>query len=175
MVEFSSRLPFAWLDALDAAAARTALARCCASGRWVEAMLARRPFGSKEALHDAARAAWSALERADFLEAFAGHPAIGARLATLQQNLRPSAGWSAEEQAGVENAAPHTLAELERANRTYLERFGYLFIVCATGKSANEMLALLTARLANDPATELLVAAAEQAKITEIRLEKLGS
>ena len=166
-------LPFAWLDGVTRDEARSALGRCCASSRWVEAMLERRPFGSSETLRSAAREVWAHLARADYLEAFAGHPPIGARLGAMRERFASTHGWSREEQAGVEAAAEAVLATLERANQAYLERFGYLFIVCATGKTAPELLALLRERLPNAPDRELLVAAAEQAKITELRLEKL--
>jgi 2-oxo-4-hydroxy-4-carboxy-5-ureidoimidazoline decarboxylase len=168
-------LPFAWLDGLSAGEARTALERCCASRRWVEGMLALRPFGSSERLAQAAREVWSGLDRADYLEAFAGHPPIGASLVALRAKFSATHGWSSEEQAGVGGADESLLAALERENRAYLERFGYIFIVCATGKTAPELLTLLTARLSNPPERELAIAAAEQAKITLLRLEKLAS
>jgi len=166
-------LPFAWLDGLAVGEARTALERCCAARRWVDGMLALRPFGSSERLRGAAREVWSGLERADYLEAFAGHPPIGASLAALRAKFATTHGWSSEEQAGVSRADENVLSALERGNRAYLERFGYIFIVCASGKSAPELLQLLTARLSSPPERELAVAAAEQAKITELRLEKL--
>lgn len=166
-------LPFAWLDGVTRDDARAALARCCASSRWVEAMLERRPFGSSASLCSAAREVWAHLGRTDYLEAFAGHPPLGARTSAMRERFASTHGWSREEQAGVEVAEEAVLAELERANQAYLERFGYLFIACATGKTAPELLALLRERLPNAPDRELLVAAAEQANITELRLEKL--
>jgi len=168
-------LPFAWLDGVGEEDARAALERCCASTRWVAGMLALRPFGSSERLREAAHAVWSRLERADRLEAFAGHPPIGASLAALRARFATTHGWSSEEQSGVAGADDALLAALERGNRAYLERFGYIFIVCASGKTAAEMFALLSARLSNSPDVELAIAAAEQAKITELRLEKLAS
>ncbi len=166
-------VPFAWLDGLSREAARTALWRCCASTRWVEGMLLRRPFRSSAAVRQAARDVWAGLGRSGYLGAFAGHPPIGASLDALRAKFGATQGWSAEEQAGVGGADEPTLVALERGNRAYLKRFGYVFIVCATGKSAPTLLALLTARLLNSPERELAVAAAEQAKITELRLEKL--
>lgn len=127
-------------------------------------MVAARPFESAGAVFDASDRIWRSLGRDDWLEAFAAHPRIGARAAT---------GWSAREQAGVAAAGEPTRARLVDANREYDRRFGHVFIVCATGKTADEMLALLQARLGNDRATELAIAAEEQRKITRLRLEKL--
>jgi 2-oxo-4-hydroxy-4-carboxy-5-ureidoimidazoline decarboxylase len=162
------------LDVLPPETAREALSRCCGSTRWVEAMMSRRPFGSASALRDAARAVWDALDAADYLEAFSHHPEIGADPAALRARFAVAADLSSAEQSGVAGADDVTLRRLSDANRAYRARFGYIFIVCATGKSAAEMLALLRGRLSNDPATELRVAAGEQAKITELRLEKIA-
>jgi 2-oxo-4-hydroxy-4-carboxy-5-ureidoimidazoline decarboxylase len=153
------------INALSPDEARDAFTRCCGSQRWVEGMLARRPFSSADELFAAADAIWRALDPADFLEAFAHHPAIGAAGAR---------GFSAREQAQVAQASAATLQELEALNRRYRERFGFVFLVCATGKSADEMLALLRARIDNPADAELRIAAGEQAKITRLRLEKLA-
>jgi len=162
------------LDALEPEAAREALARCCGSKRWVAAMLARRPFASEQGLLSAARACFSYLEGADFLEAFSAHPAIGADPAALRAKFGATAAWSSEEQAGVAAADERVMAELAVQNRAYLERFGCVFIICASGKSAAEMLLALNARLCNEPERELEIAAREQEKITMLRLEKLA-
>jgi len=159
-----AREPHALVNALAPAEAREALARCCGSSRWVAGMLARRPFASTDALHAAADEVWRALSPADLLEAFACHPRIG---------QRPTSAWSAEEQARAAAGGTDAAAALRDLNEAYFARFGYIFIICATGKSADEILAALRARLPNDPATELTVAAAEQARITRLRLEKL--
>jgi 2-oxo-4-hydroxy-4-carboxy-5-ureidoimidazoline decarboxylase len=153
------------INALSPSDARDALTRCCGSQRWVEGMLARRPFSSAEQLFAAADGIWAGLSSADFLEAFAHHPAIGAAGAR---------GFSAREQAQVAQASAATLQDLEALNRRYRERFGFVFLVCATGKSADEMLALLQARIDNAADVELRIAAGEQAKITRLRLEKLS-
>lgn len=155
------------LDTMDEAEAREALRRCCAATRWVRGMLARRPFRTTESLMDAADRVWAEMERDDILEAFAGHPRIGADMGALREK------WAAQEQSSVAAASEDTLRALRDGNLRYEERFGHIFIVCATGKGADEMLALLRDRLDNDPETELRIAAAEQAKITRIRLEKL--
>ena len=153
------------INALSPSDARDAFTRCCGSQRWVDGMLARRPFSSADQLFTAAEAIWSGLERADFLEAFAHHPAIGGAGAR---------GFSAREQAQVAQASAPTLQELETLNRRYRERFGFVFLVCATGKSADQMLALLRARIDNPAEVELQIAVGEQAKITRLRLEKLA-
>jgi 2-oxo-4-hydroxy-4-carboxy-5-ureidoimidazoline decarboxylase len=165
--------PHAVLNALPETEARAALASCCGAARWVAAMAARRPFPSTAALQAEAEAVWASLGREDVLEAFAHHPRIGGDAAA---KAGPHAqAWSQQEQARVVGADAATRAALAAANQRYFERFGYIFIVCATGKSAGEMLGLLEARLPNDPARELAVAATEQAKITRLRLEKLAS
>ena len=163
------------LNALSRADAQRALERCCGSSRWVENMLARRPFASEEALFRDAEVVWAKLERADFLEAFSHHPQIGADPAELAKRFATTAEWSRSEQAGVARADPSTLERLAAGNARYLARFGFVFIVCASGKSAEEMRALLEARLDNAPERELSIAAAEQAKITRLRLEKLSA
>ena len=160
------------LNRLDDAAARAAIERCCGAGRWVDAVCVARPFADREALFAASARAFGALERADWLEAFAHHPRIGDR-DSLRAKYASTAAWAGEEQRGAAAAAESTLAALTDGNRTYEERFGYIFIVCATGKSADEMLRLLHGRVANPPERELRNAAEEQMKITKLRLEKL--
>ena len=160
------------LNSLPADAAREELRRCCGSARWVEAMAARRPFSDPAALYAAADEVWAGLGPSDWSEAFSHHPRIGDKEA-LRARFASTRQWAAGEQAGVEAASEETLDALARGNRDYEVRFGHIFIVCATGKGAEEMLGLLRTRLAHDPETERRVAAAEQAKITRLRLEKL--
>jgi 2-oxo-4-hydroxy-4-carboxy-5-ureidoimidazoline decarboxylase len=161
------------VNGLDADDARRALTRCCGSSAWVSEMLTRRPFASAAELYAAAETVWRGLSRRDFLEAFSQHPPIGQDHG--HDHDRDAAGdWSAEEQGRVAGAPADVAVALAAANRAYAARFGYIFIVCATGKTADEMLRLLRARLDNTPADELAVAAAEQAKITRLRLEKLA-
>jgi 2-oxo-4-hydroxy-4-carboxy-5-ureidoimidazoline decarboxylase len=160
------------LDALPEAEALAAFQRCCGSRRWAEAMAHGRPYRDEPALRAAAERAFASLQRADWLEAFSHHPRIGERAAPAER-FPATAGWSASEQAAVAGAGGDVLDALLRTNRAYEARFGHIFIVCATGKSASEMLALLRERLANDPERELAVAAAEQRKITALRLKKL--
>ena len=132
-------------------------------------MMARRPFGSHDALLKAAREEWFALSEADWLEAFSHHPRIGDR-AALEARFPQTHDMSSKEQSGIGIAGADVLQALAQANNDYFERFGFIFIVCATGKSAGEMLALLLSRLPNDRATELRIAAEEQSKITELRI-----
>ncbi|MCC6876339.1 MAG: 2-oxo-4-hydroxy-4-carboxy-5-ureidoimidazoline decarboxylase [Sandaracinaceae bacterium] len=165
--------PAAALDGLSESAARAALARCCGATRWVEGMLARRPFRTLQDLLRTADEVWAAMERADVLEAFTHHPRIGADLAGLRAKYAATADWSAGEQAGAAGADEATLIALRDGNLAYEARYGHIFIVCATGKSAAQMLEILRSRMNNDPQKELSIAAAEQAKITKLRLEKL--
>jgi 2-oxo-4-hydroxy-4-carboxy-5-ureidoimidazoline decarboxylase len=164
--------PWLRLDSAAGDEARTLLQRCCGAARWVERMMARRPFGSNEALLAAAREEWFGLDRADWLEAFGHHPKIGDR-ESLRRRFATTAHLSEHEQAGVAGASGDVLSALADGNREYEQKFGYIFIVCATGKSADEMYALLRERLRNLPDTELKIAAAEQAKITRLRLMNL--
>ena len=131
-----------------------------------------RPFPLLETLYERAGTVWYALSTADQLEAYAAHPKIGSRKAAASQKKR-AADWSAGEQAGVATAESEVGEQLAVVNRLYEKKFGFIFIVCATGKSADEMLAICRARLGNTPETELRIAAEEQRKITEIRLNKL--
>ncbi len=147
---------------------------CCGSARWANLMTDARPFESEDELMNAAATIWNYLETADWLEAFAAHPKIGETKAAPRQEAR-SAEWSAGEQAGMSAADERLKQELAAANGTYYEKFGFIFIVCATGKSGEEMMGLCRTRLGNDRETELKIAAAEQQKITEIRLKKLLS
>lgn len=165
--------PLEHLNALPAAEAEAELLSCCGSREWARRVAARRPFASTSEVQEEAERAWWGLGREDWLEAFRAHPRIGERKGGAQPER--GARWSAQEQAGVGGAADPVRAALAEGNRAYEERFGHIYVVCATGKSAEEMLALLRARLANDPDTELRTAAGEQMKITHLRLEKLLS
>ncbi|HWQ35146.1 MAG TPA: 2-oxo-4-hydroxy-4-carboxy-5-ureidoimidazoline decarboxylase [Blastocatellia bacterium] len=163
------------LEQLNAATredAFAALLSCCGSIRWAQRMTEARPFADSSALIGTAERIWRELRPADWLEAFASHPRIGERRAAVPQSAQ-SAQWSEAEQSGTRHSTPEILAELAEASRAYEEKFGYLFIVCATGKSSEQMLAICRERLGNDYEAELFIAAEEQRKITEIRLRKL--
>ncbi len=141
----------------------------CHSTRWAETMSAARPFADPDALFQAATRAWEGVEEGDVLEAFDGHPQIG-DLSALRNKYATTAS---AEQGQVAAADEATLLELKQLNDEYLQKNGFIFIVCATGKSAAEMLELLKARIGNDRNTELRNGAIEQGKITRLRLEKL--
>jgi OHCU decarboxylase len=163
------------LEQLNRTAKETAQAQflnCCGSQTWARMMTEVRPFVGIAALLKQAEQIWQNLDAQDWLEAFAAHPKIGAKKAVSQQSAQ-AAEWSNAEQSGKQTAADSLRNELEKANRLYEEKFGFIFIVCATGKSAEEMFDLCRARLRNDAESEIRIAADEQRKITEIRLKKL--
>jgi OHCU decarboxylase len=153
--------PLTLWNAMSTEEAEAAMLACCGSQRWARRMAQARPF-DEDRLFGTADRIWRELPTEDWHEAFAAHPRIGAR----------ASGQAAAEQADARGASPETLAALARANREYEERFGYIFIVCASGRSAEEMLDLCRRRLHNAPAEELKMAAEEQRKITRLRLEK---
>jgi 2-oxo-4-hydroxy-4-carboxy-5-ureidoimidazoline decarboxylase len=157
------------VDSASIEEARDLLRRACGSTQWVDRMLARRPFETLEALLGAARAEWFALGAADWLQAFADHPRIGDR-ESLGRKFPETHDLASREQAGVADAGDDVLTALAEGNVAYEDKFGYIFIVCATGLDAETMLAMLRERLDNDPWTELRIAAEEQAKITALRL-----
>jgi 2-oxo-4-hydroxy-4-carboxy-5-ureidoimidazoline decarboxylase len=137
-------------------------------------MLEQRPFEDETELLAAASRLWNQLGPDDWKEAFSHHPKIG-DINSLRKTFAATSAWAEGEQSGVHGASEETLGMLAESNAEYERRFGYIYIVCATGKSAGEMLALLVERLKNNPETELSVAATEQLKIIHIRLEKLLS
>ena len=160
------------LNAADGATARALLQQCCTSDAWVERLLAARPFNSPVELTAAADRAWQGLAVPDYLQALAGHPKIG-DVNSLQARYSQSQGLAAEEQSSITRASTAVITALAQANTRYEDKFGFIFIVCATGKSARQMLDLLLARLPNSRDEELLTAAEEQRKIFQLRLEKL--
>ena len=151
------------INAMAEEEASAAMLACCGSKRWARKMAEARPFSVDNELFADADRIFGELSEDDWLEAFAAHPKIGAR----------ASGQAAAEQAGARGASAETLAALANANREYERRFGHIFIVCASGRSAEEMLDLCRRRLHNAPAEELKVAAEEQRKITRLRLEKM--
>ncbi len=153
------------LNSIPAARLRDILLECCGSTAWAARMALKRPFRSASELLSAADEVWWALGDEDWLEAFSGHPQIGDR-----KNIGK---WSSEEQRGMDNAATETAKAMQELNRIYKQKFGWIFVVCATGKTAEEMRELLKQRLANNRVDEIRIAAGEQAKIARLRLEKL--
>ncbi|HVN92401.1 MAG TPA: 2-oxo-4-hydroxy-4-carboxy-5-ureidoimidazoline decarboxylase [Terracidiphilus sp.] len=166
----------AW-NAADESAAMDAMLACCGSTRWARAMVAQRPIANVLALSDGADRAWAAMHEPDWMEAFACHPRIGERkpppaVFSGRGAVGRASDWSRQEQSSARAAGELLLAELEEDNRRYEERFGFTYIVCATGKSAAEMLTILKRRLANDRETELREAVEQQRQILQIRLGK---
>jgi OHCU decarboxylase len=160
------------LNALTPAQAEADLLTCCGSREWAWRMAAMRPFRTEPILLDAAHEVWWSLDREDWLEAFRSHPRIGEKKAEAGQTAREQ-GWSRGEQAGMDSAEEATRRALADGNRAYEERFGHIYLVYASGKTADELLSILQARLQNPPEREILVAAEEQAKIIRLRLTKL--
>ncbi len=160
------------LNSLSQADATMEFLKCCGANRWATQLERSRPFANWQELLTTADRIWWNLDRQDWLEAFRSHPQIGERKAA-QTVSEQSARWSEGEQSGVREAATGTLSALADANREYLEKFGYIFIVCATGKTTGEMLALCRERLSHEADAELRVAAEEQRRITHLRLRKL--
>jgi 2-oxo-4-hydroxy-4-carboxy-5-ureidoimidazoline decarboxylase len=153
------------LNQLNEAEALPAFLKCCGSQTWAHQMSDARPFPDADNLEKTAEEAWWHLAAEDWLLAFSQHPRIG--------EVRQLTKWSTQEQSGMDGAQQQTTDRLAALNDAYFERFGWIYIVCATGKSASEMLALLESRLSNEPAEELRIAAMEQAKIMKLRLTKL--
>ncbi|MFF3222015.1 2-oxo-4-hydroxy-4-carboxy-5-ureidoimidazoline decarboxylase [Nocardia suismassiliense] len=154
----------AGFHALPANVATEALLTCCSSPEWARALVEARPYPSVDALLDTADAVLAGLPESEIDQALAGHPRIGER---------PDTAASAREQAGVATAADAVRSALAAGNRAYEARFGHLYLVCASGRSGSELLAILEDRLGNDAETERRVMRTELAKINRIRLRAL--
>jgi 2-oxo-4-hydroxy-4-carboxy-5-ureidoimidazoline decarboxylase len=169
------------LNELSVLDAEAALLACGGAARWARAMSGKRPYRTESDLFEAADEIWRALGREDWLEAFARHPQIGQKIVTEEgtrngsKPLGAAVRWSLQEQTTAKQSPENLKRRLAEANREYRERFGYIFIVCASGKTAAQILALLEGRLNNDPSVELCVAAKEQHEIMHLRLRKLIS
>ena len=146
--------------------------RCCGSSYWTEAMVHGRPYRSPAQVYGRARSVWDTLPQKDWLEAFKHHPKLG-DLEAVKTKFQSTSQWAASEQAGAVQAGDGVLKALAEGNKAYEQKFGFIFILCATDKSAVEILVELHRRIQNDKMTEIRAAAAEQAKITRLRLEKL--
>ena len=162
------------MNRLPAPQAKTELLKCCGSTRWASLMCNARPFADLDTLIAASDETWQSLDETDWLEAFRAHPKIGEQKAANPQSAQAQS-WSAREQAGVTMASRETKDMLAKRNREYEQRFRFIFIVCASGKSSEEMLEILNSRIGNNHKDELRIAADEQRKITRLRLEKLLS
>jgi len=159
-------MTLAELNGMDVRSAVEVLKPCCGSQRWAEDMSARRPFSDIGELHRAADLIWKTLDREDRSEAFASHPKIGETRGVVSQ-------WSSKEQQGMTTAAGDIRTRIAQLNARYEERFGFIFIICANGKLAEEMLASLEERLGHSPDAEWEIAGEEQMKIVHLRLNKL--
>jgi len=148
------------------------LEKCCGSSNWIKQIISNRPYQCIEDIHQVSDDIWSNLMDSDYLEAFTHHPQIG-DIDSLKKKFASTASWAENEQKGSNQASTEILSALKIANQEYLAKFGFIFIVCATGKTAQQMLDLLKQRMLNDNAIELEIAAAEQNKITHLRLDKL--
>ena len=162
------------LNQLSPPDAEAEFLKCCGSRTWAISMADSRPFATVGEVFAAAEKISSSLTQADWLEAFRAHPKIGEKKAATAQTQQEQR-WSSQEQSAMQSATADTVARLASQNREYERKFGFIFIVCATGKSSAEMRTLLERRLENDPPTELAIAAHEQQKIMRLRLEKLLS
>lgn len=160
------------LNNLSAEQAEQEFFKCCGSTTWAKEMAIARPFTSLENMFLISDTIWSKATEDDGLEAFTHHPKIGDR-SNLEKKFASTSAWAGNEQAGVKSANDEVITLLAEGNQLYEKKFGFIFIVCATGKSAQEMLDLLNARIGNNRSEEIKIAMEEQNKITKIRLEKL--
>jgi len=160
------------LNGLDSSEAAAQFNLCCGATNWIKIMNQSRPFQNKNEVYQQAESIWLSLSSEDWLEAFTHHPKIG-NINSLRKKFQNTKSISKNEQSGVNNATESTLKDLAESNQLYEDRFGFIFIVCATGKSSDEMLALIKMRLNNNAKIEMQNAAKEQNKITQLRLKTL--
>ena len=160
------------LNQLPTDEAQAEFLKCCGSTRWAKLMTQARPFAKFGEVSSKADEIWASLGEQDWLEAFRAHPKIGERKAAATQSQQ-AVSWSAQEQSQAQQAGDETKDAIAEGNRAYEDRFGFIFIICATGKSADQILSSLKERLVHDVETELPIAAEEQQKITQLRLKKL--
>lgn len=162
------------LNSLPTETAEAELLKCCGCARWAHEVASSRPFKNETDLKQCANEVWWTLTADDWLEAFKSHPKIGEKKAAATTSTQSQA-WSETEQSGMRQTAAATATSLASLNQKYEDKFGHIFIVCAAGKTADELLGNLRERINNAPGDELRIAAQEQAKITELRLAKLLS
>ena len=160
------------LNGLDSSEAAAQFNLCCGATNWIKIMNQSRPFQNKNEVYQQAESIWFSLSSEDWLEAFTHHPKIG-DIDSLRKKFHNTKSISKNEQSGVNDAEKSTLNNLAKSNQLYEDKFGFIFIVCATGKSADEMLALIKMRLNNNAKIEMQNAAKEQNKITQLRLKTL--
>lgn len=160
------------INELSAEEARETFLKCCGCERWARELAEGRPYASEEEIYSLSERSFETLTRDEWLEAFGAHPKIG-DMESLKKKYSATKEWAEHEQSRVHGTPPQVLQDLAAGNSEYENKFGYIFIVCATGKTAEEMLSILTQRIRNNSKEELGIAAAEQKKITNIRLGKL--
>ena len=160
------------LNIADCDSAADTFMQCCTSQRWVAEMVANRPYSDFKMLRETADRIWDKLTEKDYLQAFDGHPKIG-DVNSLKAKYANTKQLASGEQSGINSATDELIQALADGNRAYEQKYGFIFIVCATGKSAREMLEMLSLRLGNERPQELNTACEEQRKIFHIRLEKL--
>jgi len=160
------------LNTMSSETARTLFQQCCTSEEWVARMLCSIPYSDATELKSTADKHWENMSEADYLQAFDGHPKIG-NVSSLKEKYANTKALASGEQSSVNQASSEIVERLALGNKAYEEKFGFIFIVCASGKSAMEMLSLLEKRLPNDRPTELANAREEQRKIFQIRIEKI--
>jgi OHCU decarboxylase len=173
-VDPASNLQLNYLNSLSPSEAEQEFLKCCGSKNWAQQMVIGRPFQSLNQLTETGDRIWWSLEPTDWLEAFHSHPKIGEKKAAAAIAAEAQQ-WAEDEQSGTRAATAETIAELAELNSAYEKKFGYIFIVCAAGKSSEEILIILRHRLNNNSDEELRIAAAEQGQITQLRLRKLVS
>ena len=163
------------LNNLEDEECKKALLTCCSSVKWVDKMIDYRPYGNLEELLEKAAEIFRDLDQTDWLEAFSHHARLGRQKKQESSEKKDLSQWERQEQAGTSMATDNILNELEEANIEYENKFGFLFLLCATGKSATEMLDSIHERMPNELNIEMTIAMEEQNKITKLRLKKLLS
>ncbi|WP_299074525.1 2-oxo-4-hydroxy-4-carboxy-5-ureidoimidazoline decarboxylase [uncultured Paraglaciecola sp.] len=171
MTQINTPLSVQQLNTLNTQDSEKWFSQCCAAPKWFKGMAQARPFADYKAVVQMATTAWQQCTAPDFLIAFEAHPMIG-DVSSLRKKYAATKNMASNEQQGASEADEQCLQSLASANRQYLDKHGFIFIICATGLSAKTMLDALTLRLSNDTATEITLAAAEQLKITLLRLQK---
>ena len=160
------------LNELSSEEAAELFSKCCGASKWLNQMINSRPFVTNKEIAECSEKIWRTLDEKDWLEAFKQHPKIG-DINSLRKKYSSTKKFAVKEQSGVNDASLEVLEELAKLNNEYEKKFGYIFIVCATGKTAEEMLSIIKERIRNDAKAEIKIAMEEQNKITKLRLEKL--
>jgi 2-oxo-4-hydroxy-4-carboxy-5-ureidoimidazoline decarboxylase len=160
------------INSLDAESAYKAFYQTCACNEFCKLMVETRPYINKEELFNKAKDIFKSLNKDQWLESFEGHPKIG-DVNSLKEKFKNTKATASNEQSGINSASDVILNDLTLYNEKYFNKFGYIFIICATGKTALEMLTLLRKRIEHNEEEEIYIASLEQLEITLIRMEKL--